>query len=151
MAEAPASAAESAPKRGWEHLSHDADIGVRGFGPTLAAAFEEAAIALTAVITDPALVKPSTPVSIACAAEDREILFVEWLESLIYEMATRRMLFSRFQVAIEDGKLRATAYGEAIDVPRHQPAAEIKGATLTQLKVEKGADGLWSAQCIVDV
>ena len=139
------------PKRGWEHLSHDADIGVRGYGPTLAAAFEEAAVGLTAVITDPASVEPSIPVAIACEAADREILFVEWLEALIYEMATRRMLFSRFQVTIEDGKLRATAYGEAIDVPRHQPAAEVKGATLTQLKVAQGADGQWLAQCIVDV
>ena len=38
----------------WEHFSHEADIGIRGVGPTLATAFEQAAIAMTAVITDPA-------------------------------------------------------------------------------------------------
>ena len=37
---------------GWEHFSHDADIGVRGWGQTLAQAFEQAALALTAVVTD---------------------------------------------------------------------------------------------------
>ena len=33
----------------------------------------------------------------------------------------------------------------------HQAAVEIKGATLTELKVEKQDDGLWLAQCVVDV
>ena len=42
-----------APEARWEHFPHDADIGVRGFGPTVVAAFEQAALALTAVITDP--------------------------------------------------------------------------------------------------
>lgn len=124
---------------------------MRGFGPTLAAAFEEAGLALTAAITDPSAVKPETAVAISCESADREILFVEWLNALVFEMATRRMLFGRFEVTVEDGKLRATAWGEAIDVPRHQPAAEVKGATLTLLKVGQDKDGTWSAQCVVDV
>lgn len=36
----------------WEHFPHQADIGVRGMGATLAQAFEQAALALTAVIVD---------------------------------------------------------------------------------------------------
>ena len=94
---------------------------------------------------------PETAVTVTCESADREILLVEWLNALVYEMATRRMLFGRFEVTIEDGKLRGTAWGEAIDVPRHEPAAEVKGATLTLLKVAKGEDGIWSAQCVVDV
>jgi len=31
----------------WEHFEHDADVGLRGVGPTLEAAFEEATRALT--------------------------------------------------------------------------------------------------------
>ena len=34
--------------RGWEHFSHDADVGIRGWGSTLAEAFEQAALALVA-------------------------------------------------------------------------------------------------------
>jgi SHS2 domain-containing protein len=30
----------------WELFAHDADVGVRGFGPTREAAFEQGAIAL---------------------------------------------------------------------------------------------------------
>ena len=33
---------------GWEHFAHGSDIGVRGFGPSMEAAFEQAALALTA-------------------------------------------------------------------------------------------------------
>ena len=36
----------------WEHFPHQADIGVRGIGSTKEAAFERAAQAVTAVITD---------------------------------------------------------------------------------------------------
>ncbi len=138
-------------RRGWEHLPHGADVAVRGYGPTLEAAFEEGALAMTAAITDPATVEPETAVPVSCEADDPEILFVEWLNALVYEMATRLMLFSRFEVKIDGGKLRGTAWGEAIDVARHQPATEIKGATLTWLKVARGEDGQWSAQCVVDV
>jgi tRNA nucleotidyltransferase (CCA-adding enzyme) len=60
------------------------------------------------------------------------------------------MLFGDYAVAIDDGRLRATAFGEPIDVDRHQPAVEIKGATLTALQVTHGPDG-WRAQCVVDV
>lgn len=139
------------PARGWEHLPHVADIGVRGFGPTIEAAFEEAALALTAVVTDPASVAAREAVKISCTAPDRELLFVEWLNALVYEMATRRMLFGRFAVTIQNGALEATAWGEPVDVARHAPAAEVKGATLTALKVAQQPDGPWTAQCIVDV
>ena len=67
---------------------------------------------------------------------DNEMLFVEWLDALIYEMATRKMLFRRFQVEICNHALRAEAWGEPIDVARHRPGVEIKGATLTELRVD---------------
>ncbi|HUW51290.1 MAG TPA: archease [Sulfuricella sp.] len=135
----------------WEHFPHQADMGVRGIGPTLEAAFEQAALAMTAVVTDPGLVVPGEPVKIACEAPDKELLLVDWLNSLILEMATRHMLFSRFAVALDGGRLLATAWGEHVDVGRHQPAVEIKGATYTELEVSRTEDGSWIAQCIIDV
>ena len=80
-----------------------------------------------------------------------EILLTEWLNAIVYEMATRRMLFCRFQVRIDGERLTGTAWGEAVDVPRHRPAVEVKGATLTQLRVAQEPDGTWVAQCVVDV
>jgi len=135
----------------WEHFAHQADIGVRGHGPTREAAFEQAALALTAVVCDPGIVRLVERVPIECEAEDAEMLLVAWLNALIYEMATRRMLFGRYRVQISDDlRLHADAWGEPVDVPRHQPAVEPKGATVTELHVTQTA-GTWLAQCVVDV
>lgn len=134
----------------WEHFSHDADIGVRGWGSTPAEAFEQAAHALTGVVTH-ANVAPRSEVSVGCSAPDLELLFVEWLNAIIYEMAVRRMLFGQFAVQIEKDRLKGTLWGEPVDVARHSPAAEPKGATYTALKVAQGLDGQWSAACVVDV
>lgn len=137
-------------KTGWENFAHEADIGVRGFGTTTAEAFEQAAHALTAVVTH-AEIRPQLAVEIACAAPDLELLLVEWLNAVIYEMAVRKMLFGRFAVSIEGGRLQGTLWGEPVDVARHAPACEPKGATYTALRVARTADGRWSAECIVDV
>lgn len=135
----------------WEHYGHDADIGVRGIGATLAGAFEQAALALTAVITDPDGVEPREAVEIACEAPDSELLLAEWLNALVYEMAVRRMLFGRFRVEIDGTRLRGQALGEPTSVPRHRPAVEVKGATYTSLRVARTGDGGWLAQTVVDV
>ena len=135
----------------WEHFPHQADMGVRGVGPTLAAAFEQAALAMTAIVTDLAWVAADKAVEIRCEAPDAELLLVDWLNALILEMAARHMLFSRFEVSLAGQCLHATAWGEAVDIEKHQPAVEIKGATYTELKVAKRESGEWLAQCVVDV
>jgi tRNA nucleotidyltransferase (CCA-adding enzyme) len=135
----------------WEHFPHQADMGVRGFGPTLAAAFEQAALALTAIVCEPATVSPRERIALVAEGADDELLLAAWLNAVIYEMATRRMLFGRYDVAIDGRKLMAEAWGEAVDVARHQPAVEPKGATFTALRVAQAADGGWLAQCVVDV
>lgn len=126
-------------------------MGVRGIGLTKEAAFEGAGLALTAVVTEPESVVATQPVSIACEAPDDELLLVDWLNALVYEMATRKMLFSRFAVRINDHSLQATAWGEPVEVARHQPAVEVKGATYTELAVKQDEQGRWIAQCVVDV
>lgn len=139
----------------WEHYEHGADIGVRGIGPDQATAFVQAALAMTDVICPPNNVRPRTEVRFECEAPDVELLFVDWLNRLIYEMSSRHMLFSRFelqlQLQLQPLHLQARAWGEAIDPARHQPAVEIKGATYTTLKVAQDEQGDWCAQTVVDV
>ncbi len=144
---------ESAPRA--ELFAHGADIGVRGIGPTPASAFEEGALALVMAITDPARVAAESAVEIRCEAPDLGLLFLDWLNALIYEMAVRRFLFGRFAVRVDPStgsghRLFARAWGEPVDRVRHAPAVEPKGATLTALKVEF-RDGAWVAECVVDV
>ena len=140
-----------ARRQRWEHFPHGADIGVCGVGRTKAEAFEQAGLALTAVVTEPDLVRPVQSVPIVCEAADDALLLAEWLNALVYEMATRRMLFASFAVSIEGTRLTATVKGEPVDRPRHEPAVEVKGATYTGLRMEQTADGSWIAECVVDV
>jgi len=135
----------------WEHFAHGADIGVRGIGATQAEAFEEAALAMTAVVADPARVAARIPTDLRCEAPDVELLFADWLNAVIYAMATHDLLLSRFEVRIHGHALTARAWGEHVDRERHQPAVEIKGATYTALSVAQRGDGAWVAQCVVDV
>jgi tRNA nucleotidyltransferase (CCA-adding enzyme) len=135
----------------WEHYPHDADVGIRGYGTSRAGAFEQAALAMTAVVIDPGSVEPRDTVEIECTAPDDELLLVDWLNALIYEMAQRRMCFGRFRVDVEDHRLHGRAWGEAVDVAKHELGVEVKGATYTDLRVAREPSGLWVAQCVVDV
>lgn len=144
----------------WEHFEHQADMGIRGFGNSAEQAFEQAALAMSAIITDLSLIEPQQEVTLSCEEVDLELLLVDWLNAVVYEMATRKLLFSRFKVNLENGRLSASAWGETTDVKRHQPAVEIKGATYTELAVKKipapecehhNLPGQWLAQCVVDV
>ena len=67
------------------------------------------------IITELKSVRPERAVPVSCEAPSDGLLLVDWLNALVYEMATRRMLFSAFVVTIEDSRLRATAWGEPVD------------------------------------
>lgn len=135
----------------WEHFEHRADIGIAGYGATLTEALEQAALAMSAVVCDPAMVAPANRVEIDCEEPDAELLLVDWLNALIFEMATRRMLFSRYRVRLDGARLLGEAWGEAVDPKRHQPAVEVKGATYTELAVRQAPGGGWLARCVLDV
>src|SRR3990172_5257450 len=83
-----------------EHFAHDADIGVRGRGRPLAEAFAQAGMALTAVVTDPATVQETLSVELACESSEPEGLLFDWLNAVVFEMATRDGLFARYEVGM---------------------------------------------------
>jgi len=139
-------------KAHWQHYSHPADMGIRGFGPTKQEAFAQAALALTAIIADLQTIDPKEMVQIICNMEnDDELLFVNWLNTLLYHMSVKNMLFSRFEIKLSANRLHAKAWGENIDKEKHRPAVEVKAATYADLKVGPDKNGNWMAQCIVDV
>lgn len=135
----------------WEHFSHRADIGLRATASNKAELFAAIARAMTAAITDLDTIEPRREVVVECAAPNDEVLLVDWLNSLIYEMATRKLLFSEFDVRLDDHRLHGVVRGEPIDRERHEPAVEVKGATYTALEVKQADDGAWQAQCVIDV
>ena len=134
----------------WEHFPHGADIGIRGVGPTLDAAFEQVALALTAVLVPPDRVASRDVVEVSCEAASPDDLLYDWIDTIIYEMATRNMVFGEFEVHIDRTRLTACLSGEPVDRTRHEPAIEVKSPTYTELRVAHEG-GAWVAQCVVDV
>ena len=134
----------------WEHFSHQADIGIKATADSLSKAFEDASLAITAIITEPKNVDAVESVKIECSGKNEELLLVNWLSSIIYEMDVRKMLFGRFEVQIENLTLRAKIWGEKINQNKHSPAVETKAVTYNQLSV-KNENGKWTVQCVIDV
>lgn len=139
----------------WEHFDHEADIGIRGSGPNVTSAFVMAAIALTNIITDIDKVAAKQGVHVFCTAPSLDILFVDWINAIVYAMEVHNMLFSDFIITIDQAKknqleLDGIIKGEVIDRRRHLPVVDVKGATFTELKVYQDHHN-WIAQCVVDV
>ncbi len=135
----------------YETFEHGADIGIRGFGRTMAEAFENTAIALYSVMVNIPAVEASEKRSVTVSAPDSELLLVEWLNALLSLSDIEHMVFSKFKVKMEGTSLTGTAWGEKLDQERHEPNVEIKGATYYMLKVTEADGRMFVAQCVVDV
>ena len=143
----------------YELFEHKADMGVRGFGSTLEEAFQEGAKAMFEVMVDLKQIEPKAGVEVEAFAPDREELFVEFLNQLLYLRDVQEMFFSEFKInSIEkrekEGEellfLKGMARGEKINLKSQRIKVDVKGATFSQLSVKEG-NGQWTAQCVVDV
>ena len=135
----------------WEHYEHGgAGIGVRGFGSTEGDAFEQAALALTAAVTDPGGVAARERVVIRCHAPTEDLLLAAWLDAVRRKMKSSRMLFSRFEVWLDGLRLTAHAWGEPVSPERHPLRLELKRPRPHTPRVARHGEG-WLAQAIMDL
>ena len=133
-----------------ETFDHEADIGVAGEGATLEEAFAGAARAMFSVMFELENARATSEVAVSCTASDLELLFVRWLNTLLAEADLRRMVFVDFELEIGEGRIEARVLGEPYVADRHGCGVEVKGATLTELRVARTRAG-WRAQTVVDV
>ncbi len=131
------------------YFDHDADIGIIGQGKTLEEAFEGAAAATFAIMADPAQVRGEGSIQFDFDEEDPELALVTWLNTLLAEARTHALVFGQFRLRRENSHWHGEARGEPWrdDLDR---GVEVKGATLTMLRVSRGPDG-FEARCVVDV
>jgi SHS2 domain-containing protein len=135
----------------YEYFEHQADIGIRGKGTTLAEAFEQAALAMFEIMVETRELQVNKPQSVEVEGNDLNELLIAWLSELLFLKDVEGKMFSRFEIeSINKNKLAANVYGEPIDPSRHKLKLEVKAATYTQLIIEKKDDN-WIAQCLVDV
>ncbi|MEK7755160.1 MAG: archease, partial [Acidobacteriota bacterium] len=126
------------------YFEHGADMGVVGRGETMEQAFEHAAAAVFAMMTDLDQVVPRESVAVEFEEADPELALVTWLNLLLGQARSRALVFGRFHLRRDNARWTGTGEGE----PWHsglERGIEVKGATLTGLAVTE-RDGIWEAR-----
>jgi SHS2 domain-containing protein len=135
----------------FETFEHTADLGLRVRAPDLDQLFAQAAEALfCTIVEDPRQVRPVTPFDLKIRGEEKEYLLFDWLNELLFQFETNRMVFGRFEVHVDSSGITARAWGEVLDGSRHRLAHEVKAITYHGLTVQSSAEG-WLAEFIVDI
>ncbi|MQY61721.1 archease [archaeon] len=129
-------------KKRFRFLEHTADAYIEAYGASLEEAFENAAAAMTDVMTELEKVEAKTEESFVVEAQDEPALLYSWLEELLLEFELKDKLYSRFEVSCieetsEGFRLRAKAWGEKYDPERHLSKVGIKAATYHQMEILK--------------
>ncbi len=135
----------------WTHFEHRADVGIQGVGPDPGKAFAQAGLALMAIMCELDCIRIQSSRNLECTGQDQEMLFFDFINELIYLVSAEGYVFADLQVHIQNQGLKAKAWGESLDHSRHQIGVEVKGASFNNLKVFQNEQGLYLAQCIVDV
>ena len=143
---------------GWDvpfrFFDHTADVGLELSAPTLPALFEEAALALSAVLSRSGRVEPRRHVSVSLTAPSLEQLLVDWLAELLGRFDVELWVTGGVEVTVDRGdgrcSLQALVAGEPLDLRRHPGALPVKGITYHRLSVLQTDDG-WCATIVLDV
>ena len=121
----------------FEVLEHVSETGIKAYGDSIEAAFANAARAMFSIITDLDKVKTSQDLKIKLRANNHQELLVDWLNELLFHFDSKGLLFSQFDLHIEDKELRAVARGEPYEPDRHPIKTQIKATTYYGLKIEE--------------
>ncbi|MHC5004730.1 MAG: archease [Planctomycetota bacterium] len=135
----------------YEVFEHTADVGLRIRADSFEGLLVDAAHGLFSLICERIDdVRPDQAVSVRIDGEDPAYLLFDWLNELLYLFDTRRLLLSRFELAVDGTGIRATAFGEPWDPARHRLEHEVKAITYHGLEA-RPADGGWEGAVIVDI
>jgi len=131
----------------YKEIEHAADRAFRVRGLDLAELFTNAALALAAVQAATGDEASITAREIEVTGIDREALFVNWLNEILYFQEKYRETYSRFEVlSISEQQLRARLHG----VPLVTARTLIKAVTFHGLELRHSDRG-WEATVVVDV
>mgnify|MGYP001611560060 FL=1 len=130
-----------------------ADVAFEAKNKDLNKLFEDCALATFDTMADLKKVKPKIKKEIKLQSNDIENLLFKFLEELIFLKDAKYIVFSKFKVEIKENKifkLKAAAYGDNIDIKKHNLKVDVKAATMHKFKVEK-VNNIWKAFVILDI
>lgn len=121
----------------YEFIEHTADIAIKAYGESVEESFGNAAKGMFDVISDISKVEPVGEYEISVKSDNLENLLVDWLGELLFLHETQELLFSEFDVKIENFSLMAKAKGEAINREKHELRNDVKAITYHMLEVNE--------------
>jgi SHS2 domain-containing protein len=136
---------------GFELIEHTADIGVRAWGETVGAVFEQAALGMFSLAYATAEAQSREQRRLELQAPGAELLLAAWLNELLYIFESEGFAFSGWTVEeIGPERLVAIVTGEPGGARRLHARAVVKAATLHDLAVRPTDQG-WEARVLLDV
>jgi SHS2 domain-containing protein len=141
--------------KGYEFLEHTADAYIAAYGKDLAEAFENAAVAMFDVMTDVKAVNPLFEDLVTAEGEDEYSLLYSWLEALLINSETNRMLYSKFRIleiakTARGFKLDARIWGEKFNPKKHLQKVGVKAVTYHRMEILK-TPGKMTLKFILDI
>lgn len=128
-----------------------ADVGFLAYGKDLNELFANAALAMFEVMINTKQVKPKIKRKVKVKGNDLQSLMFNWLNELLVYVDSKNLVFSEFNVKVNEKKFELTAecVGEKIDREKHETRTVVKSCTYHKMKIEKNK--LWKAQVILDI
>ena len=136
----------------FEFLPHTADVKFLAYGKTLEEAFENAALATFATMTDIKKVKAKKKKIVSVQAHDYSSLLYSFLEDLLFLLDTENFCLSKITVSLSQKDdslfLEAESYGD--NVKNYETHTLVKAVTYHEMTIQK-LKKLWVIQVILDV
>ena len=141
----------------YEYFEHQADIGIRGKGTTLAEAFEQAALAMFEIMVEVVKKRPvfqkeeHKKFLLNKQGNNLEEIFVAWLSELLYLFSSEGLIMDKADMQrLDSNCIQAEVLGRIFSPDFYRIKTEIKAVTYHELEVKNIQRG-YEAQVIFDV
>jgi SHS2 domain-containing protein len=136
---------------GWEQFEVEADVGIRGWGPSRAEAVAQLTLGVFSLIAAPASIEVRERREVRAQAEGPEALLVAWVDECLYVHEIEGFVVHSVEMTVfADELAHGYLHGEPLDPARHRIGGVVKGATHHRTSLTD-RDGLHEARLIVDV
>ena len=126
---------------GWEQFPVEADVGIRGWGPTRAEAFARTTLGVLALVVDPAEVQPVERREVRAQGVGPEMLLASWISECLYVHEIEGFAVRDVEMTVcTDTMAHGLLAGELLDTARHRRGAGVKAVTMHGLAVERRPD-----------
>ncbi len=132
-------------------LDHTADLRIEVTGPTRNALFENCALAVTDLLTDPKKIDAALSRQLIAEGLDPVDLLINFLREVLYLFNGEGFLTKAIHISdLSDTSLQADLIGDTFDPARHALRTEIKAVTYHQACIQQ-RENKWIARVLFDV